>query len=70
MKGGTAMEVTTKNVVVKHTSGRPRSRPDDDLILKLYGMLTSVEISKMYGVSPSTVRSWVRRAKNEGVAIE
>ena len=48
-------------------SGRPTVRPDDGRLIQLYvyeGM-TSTELSRMFDVSPSTVRSWVSRLRRE-----
>ncbi len=52
-----------QQVKEKNQGGRPRTRPDDDLILRLYNDLTSRQIGMMFEVSPATVRSWVARAK-------
>lgn len=55
------MKLNEMTVVKKN--GRPRSRPDDEIILKLYKNMTSTQIGMMFDVSPATVRSWVMRAK-------
>lgn len=46
-------------------AGRPRTRPNDEMILKLYEEYTAEDIAKLFEVSPNTVRSWVLRARQD-----
>lgn len=55
--------ISMQQLQEKNKGGRPRTRPSDELILKLYRDLSSRQIGMMYEVSPATVRSWVLRAK-------
>lgn len=44
-------------------AGRPKTRPNDEMILSLYETFTADEIAQAFEVSPNTVRSWVMRAR-------
>lgn len=46
--------------------GRPSKKPDIVTLKFLYEQYKSEEIAKMYGVPPSTVRSWVCLARKSG----
>lgn len=43
--------------------GRPSKRPDPERLAELYAKHTATEIAKMYGVTATTVRSWVFRLR-------
>lgn len=59
----------SKEMVIDKKGGRPRTRPDDEMILSLYANMTSSQIGRMFDVSPATVRSWVARAKKSRVMV-
>lgn len=50
--------------------GRPTKRPEPDFLLALYAKHKAKEIAYMYGVSESTVRSWISRIKKERMNME
>ena len=52
-----------KNKNKMKQTGRPSHRPDSELLSILLNNHTSSEIGYMFGVSDSTVRSWVHRDK-------
>lgn len=54
-------------IVIGKKGGRPSKMPPADELLRLYEKHTSTEIGKVYGVSSSTVRTWVARLKKKGV---
>lgn len=45
--------------------GRPTNRPDTETLAKLYDNMKAKEIAEKYGVSESTVRAWITRARKE-----
>ena len=47
----------------KEKSGRPSKRPTLAQLKKDYARMTVKEVSQKYGVSESTVRTWVFRAR-------
>ena len=54
-----------KVIEKRKIAGRPRTRPDDQMILTLYESFTAEKIAEAFEVSPNTVRSWVYRARKE-----
>jgi len=50
--------------------GRPTKRPDLETLKFLYEHYTSTELSAMFGVPASTIRSWIYYAKKAGEYIE
>ena len=51
-------------LVFRKQPGRPAKKPiSDDELLELYRNHTATEIAAMYGVKPSTVRSWVSKIR-------
>ena len=52
--------------IPKKKSGRPTNRPNPEYLLTLYTRKsTAPQIADMFGVSESTVRSWVSRLRKE-----
>lgn len=47
--------------------GRPSKRPSNAELEKLYSRMTAKEISEYFRVSLSTVKTWIRLARKEGV---
>lgn len=52
----------------KRPVGRPKSRPDAELLDSIYGKYTATQLGRLFNVSPSTVRGWMHRDKLEEVA--
>lgn len=50
---------------MKSEGGRPTKKPSKDILEKLYISegLTAKEIAEKYGVSESTVRGWIYKAR-------
>ncbi len=53
----------SKNALIRKHIGRYSKKPDYELLLMMLEKHTSAEIGNMFGVSSSTVRSWVYRDK-------
>lgn len=50
-------------LIPRKEKGRPTKKPDDETLAALYAEKTAREIGEMYGVKPSTVRSWAHKAR-------
>jgi transposase-like protein len=53
--------------IPKKRGGRPSVRPTNETLCRLYieEGKTATEIAAMYKVKPSTVRSWITKARKE-----
>lgn len=54
----------------KNRGGKVSKKPTIEVLDELYQKHTAVQIAEMYGVSPSTVRTWIanyrKELKNQG----
>ena len=50
-------------LIPRKEKGRPTKKPDDETLAALYAEKTAREIGEMYGVKPSTVRTWAHRVR-------
>lgn len=55
-------------IIISKKMGRPSVRPDDETLATLYRDKPTKEIAEMYGVKPSTVRSWASRVRRGNAA--
>ncbi len=51
--------------IAKKKGGRPSKKPPIEVLGLLYQNMTAKEIANEYGVTESTVRSWIARARKE-----
>ncbi len=56
-----------KRTVRKNPVGRPTRKPDTEVLGMMLRNHSSSEIADVFGVSDSTVRSWIFREKKKGV---
>lgn len=52
--------------IAKKKGGRPSKKPSIEMLNMLYQSMTAKEIAEKYGVTESTVRSWIARARKAG----
>lgn len=62
---GSEYQSRRDSIMICKRHGRPSKRPENKLLLQLYTKKTAPEIAEIFAVSEGTVRSWIRKARQE-----